>query len=116
VFFLQWFRIDDGLFLSLFLICHCLVSLPQSNPSLLKVTNFGKVVCTHFSFKSGVKFTIGNAFLVTFQRYMACLIWIKNSPNMTGQSFGFYDVIVSEHSSTRMALARNSRNLVCREQ
>jgi hypothetical protein len=40
--------------------------MPKSNPSLLKVTNFEEVLCTHFLSKSSVPYNIGSTSFNSF--------------------------------------------------
>jgi hypothetical protein len=54
-------------------------------------TSFGEIMCTQFYSKSSVSYTIGSAFLVAIQRYMAHLIWRKIDQDVVGQIFGGFE-------------------------
>ena len=57
----------DGLLLGLILVCHYILSMSQSIPSVIKATNFEDVVCIPFSSKLDVSYIVESAFSVAFQ-------------------------------------------------
>jgi hypothetical protein len=59
------------------LVCHYLISLPQSIMLLNKATNFVEFACIIIFFKLVMPYIIGSAPLVAFQWYIACPIWKK---------------------------------------
>jgi hypothetical protein len=66
-----------GLIFSLVSMHHYSLSLPLSNPQLPMAANFGEVVYTQVYSKSSMPYTVGSAFLVAIQWYMAHLVWRK---------------------------------------
>jgi hypothetical protein len=78
---LEWLM---GLLFSFILMHSCSLSLLWSNLLLQMAFNFGQVVLIELYSKSSVPYTIGSAFLVAIQWYMARLLWSKNDRDIVG--------------------------------